>query len=64
MGVADRLSGRLEKLEKGINPLLAANGLAAPEEVKKAERLQAQRAGPVVVEKKKAAEVEKVRKLE
>jgi len=39
LGVADRLSGRLDKLEKGMNLLLAANGLVAPEEVKTAERL-------------------------
>jgi len=42
-GAVVRLSGRLEKLEKGMNLLLAASGLAATEEVKKAERLQAQR---------------------
>jgi len=35
LGVADRLSGRLEKLEKGMKLLLAVNGLAAPEKVKK-----------------------------
>jgi len=51
-------------LEKGMNLLLAANGLEAPEEVKKAERLQAQRAGQVGAEKKKEAEVGKLRKLE
>ena len=42
LGAVDRLSGRLEKLEKGMNLRLPANSLAAPEEVEKAERLQAQ----------------------
>ena len=51
------MSGRLEKLEKGMNLLLAANGLTALEEVKKAERLQTQRAGQVAAEKKKEVEV-------
>ena len=39
LGAVDRLSGRLEKLEKGMNLLLAANSLTVPERVKKAQSL-------------------------
>ena len=47
-----------------MNLLVAASGLAAPEEVKKAQRLQAQRMGQLAAEKKKEVEVGKLKKLE
>jgi len=64
LGAIGRLRGRLEKLEKGMNLLLAAGGLAAPQEVKSAERLQVQRMGQIASEKRKEAEVGKLKKLE